>query len=145
MDSEKTKPKYTKKRNPDPSNQGARNQTARKQTAQNLPVRKFDMAFDGEQNIIKSEIISKNVIILTSDTGLGKTTRVPLYMTELFTRKGLDNEYFIRKIGGSDWIESRNITGQIDSWYISNLYTTEQNNISSFSNVRNCVLVVYTG
>ena len=39
MDSAKTKPKYTIKRNPYPSNQGARNQTARNQGYSKQDVR----------------------------------------------------------------------------------------------------------
>ena len=40
-------------------------------------------------------MINNNVIILTSGTGLGKTTKVPLFMIELFTKKGLLGEYTI--------------------------------------------------
>jgi hypothetical protein len=68
--------------------------------------RKFDTAFDKRQHEIKRLIVSNNVLILTSDTGLGKTTRVPLYMIELFTRKGLNHNYKIKKIGSEEWATS---------------------------------------
>lgn len=68
--------------------------------------RNFDTAFDIKQHEIKNLIVSNNVLILTSDTGLGKTTRVPLYMIELFTRKGLNHNYQIKKIGSEQWVTS---------------------------------------
>jgi hypothetical protein len=68
--------------------------------------RQFDTAFDERQHEIKNLIVSNNVLILTSDTGLGKTTRVPLYMIELFTRNGLNNKYKIKKIGSEEWVTS---------------------------------------
>ena len=68
--------------------------------------RQFDTAFDKKQHEIKRLIVSNNVLILTSDTGLGKTTRVPLYMIELFTRKGLNGKYQIKKIGSDEWATS---------------------------------------
>jgi HrpA-like RNA helicase len=40
-------------------------------------------------------MVNNDVLILTSGTGLGKTTKVPLYMIELFTKKGLLGEYTI--------------------------------------------------
>jgi HrpA-like RNA helicase len=47
-----------------------------------------DPAFIHRQYIIKNLMINNNVLILTSGTGLGKTTKVPLFMIELFTKKG---------------------------------------------------------
>jgi hypothetical protein len=57
----------------------------------------MDPAFIHRQYIIKNLMINNNVLILTSGTGLGKTTKVPLYMIELFTKKGLLGEYTILK------------------------------------------------
>jgi hypothetical protein len=70
-----------------------------------------DRAFDRDQLKIKNSICSNSTLVLTSDTGLGKTTRVPLYMAELFTRKGLNHELQIKKIqefdtDTDDWIDS---------------------------------------
>ena len=70
-----------------------------------------DRAFDRDQLKIKNSICSNSTLVLTSDTGLGKTTRVPLYMAELFTRKGLNHELQIKKIQEfdtvtDDWIDS---------------------------------------
>ena len=55
----------------------------------------MDPAFIHRQYIIKNLMVNNNVLILTSGTGLGKTTKVPLYMIELFTKKGLLGEYTI--------------------------------------------------
>jgi hypothetical protein len=52
-------------------------------------------AFIHRQYIIKNLMVNNDVLILTSGTGLGKTTKVPLYMIELFTKKGLLGEYTI--------------------------------------------------
>jgi len=54
-----------------------------------------DPAFIYRQYIIKNLIVNNNVLILTSGTGLGKTTKVPLFMIELFTKKGLLGGYKI--------------------------------------------------
>ena len=66
----------------------------------------MDTAFDQQKEIIQKKIIYNNVLILTSDTGLGKTTRVPLYMIELFTLKGLNHEYKIKKQGNDEYYSS---------------------------------------
>jgi hypothetical protein len=80
--------------------------------------RQFDTAFDEKQYEIKKLIVSNNVLILTSGTGLGKTTRVPLYMIELFTRKGLNGKYQIKKIGSEKWaISNTNADGNIEFAY----------------------------
>lgn len=61
-----------------------------------------DRAFIHRQYIIKNLMINNNVLILTSGTGLGKTTKVPLFMIELFTKKGLLGEYTILENGLSN-------------------------------------------
>ena len=58
-----------------------------------------DPAFIHRQYIIKNLMVNNNVLILTSGTGLGKTTKVPLFMIELFTKKGLLGEYTITPPG----------------------------------------------
>lgn len=55
----------------------------------------MDPAFIHRQYIIKNLMVNNDVLILTSGTGLGKTTKVPLFMIELFTKKGLLGEYTI--------------------------------------------------
>jgi hypothetical protein len=80
----------------------------------------MDNAFDLRQNDIKDLIVSNNVIILTSGTGLGKTTRVPLYMAELFTKKGLEGGYKIKEINPGSY-------GGTNQWYTSNVNYNSQN------------------
>lgn len=77
-------------------------------------------AFDLSQNDIKSMMFWNNVIILTSGTGLGKTTRVPLYTIELFTRKGLNGEYEIKQ------------QQERDGWAISNTKTDNKGTVSAY-------------
>jgi hypothetical protein len=79
--------------------------------------RQFDTAFDKRQHEIKNLIVSNNVLILTSDTGLGKTTRVPLYMIELFTRNGLNGKYQIKKIGSDEWVTSNKSPSKDGSYF----------------------------
>jgi hypothetical protein len=66
----------------------------------------MDTAFDKHKDEILKKIIYNNVIVLTSDTGLGKTTRVPLYMIELFTKKGLEHKYDISSQGSGAKVKS---------------------------------------
>lgn len=70
----------------------------------------MDPAFIHRQYIIKNLMINNNVLILTSGTGLGKTTKVPLFMIELFTKKGLLGGYTIEYKPGSPGLKSNNST-----------------------------------
>jgi hypothetical protein len=92
-------------------------------------IRKFDTAFDKRQHEIKQLIVSNNVLILTSDTGLGKTTRVPLYMIELFTRNGLNGKYQIKKIGSDEWVTSNKSPSKDGSYFAYELPYVDNDSI----------------
>lgn len=91
--------------------------------------RQFDTAFDKRQHEIKNLIVSNNVLILTSDTGLGKTTRVPLYMIELFTRNGLNGKYQIKKIGSEEWVTSNKSPSKDGSYFAYELPYVDNDSI----------------
>ena len=86
-------------------------------------------AFDLSQNYIKRQMVSNNVIILTSGTGLGKTTRVPLYAIELFTKKGLNGDYKIKQQEGNDVFNISNETNNFNNSFVYDLPFIESNSI----------------
>jgi len=89
----------------------------------------MDPAFDNEQYKIKDLIVENNVIVLTSGTGLGKTTRVPLYMIELFTKNGLEGNYSIKNIIGKNWRHSNDNIINLDNSYAYSLPYVEENSM----------------
>lgn len=57
---------------------------------------------------IHKKVYTNNTIILTAGTGLGKTTRVPIFLLEILTKPGRDNNLEIRLINpkevkNEDW------------------------------------------
>lgn len=82
--------------------------------------------FDEKRPEIKELIINNSVLILQAATGLGKTTRVPLYMVEIFTLKGLRGEYMIGDAGVPPKPGSHR-------WRTSNTESQNEGGIDTFS------------
>ena len=51
---------------------------------------------------IHKKVYTNNTIILTAGTGLGKTTRVPIFLLEILTKPGRDNNLKIRLINPNE-------------------------------------------
>lgn len=82
-----------------------------------LCIMPFD-TFDKYSLLIQNKIINNPAIIVTAGTGLGKTTRVPIYLLEILTKPGILNKFLIRNITKQDglncapnWRKSNKLAG----------------------------------
>ena len=89
------------------------------QRSQLLSISDFN-TFDNYRELIQNLILINKCMIITAGTGLGKTTRVPLYLIEILTYPGMTKQLDMRNIAATKLQEESGIKKKIEPWQESN-------------------------